>query len=316
MNPLWNWRSPHWTASVSLGLYDLDIIGRPPQGPFTKLAPSPTATYPALWNHNAKKETGVVCLPDSQLQVRPRMEAKAATVWETRSRAHLNRDFRFNSQPLTVAFTDQESIGGRAWPNMRFNDAQFDYAFSLWGNSTLGLLSFWQHANRQVAGRGTTSIRSADYLPVLDFRELSDDQLVMAELIFDEFRDKELKTRLPRRHRSQPRPARPPRYLRPAGFRQYRVRSRPPPRRQMVRRTLRPRRQTTAQQHHAHHLAVKRISRHRSTAFAIQELFVLSSNFALMSFLGNRICVIPSMLLNSSHPLSSRTMARSKPSRP
>ena len=30
-------------------------------------------------------------------------------------------------------------------------------------------------------------------MPVLDFRELSDDQLVMAELIFDEFRDKELK---------------------------------------------------------------------------------------------------------------------------
>ena len=30
-------------------------------------------------------------------------------------------------------------------------------------------------------------------LPILDFRELSDDQLEMAELIFDDFRNKELK---------------------------------------------------------------------------------------------------------------------------
>ena len=36
------------------------------------------------------------------------------------------------------------------------------------------------------------TIRSAESFPVLDFRALSDDQLIMAELIFDEFRDKEL----------------------------------------------------------------------------------------------------------------------------
>ena len=37
------------------------------------------------------------------------------------------------------------------------------------------------------------TIRFAETMPVLDFRELTDEQLVMAELIFDEFRDKELK---------------------------------------------------------------------------------------------------------------------------
>ena len=37
------------------------------------------------------------------------------------------------------------------------------------------------------------TIRSAESLPVLDFRALTDDQLIMAELIFEEFRDKELK---------------------------------------------------------------------------------------------------------------------------
>ena len=36
-------------------------------------------------------------------------------------------------------------------------------------------------------------IRSAETLPVLDFRALTDEQLLMAQLIFNEFRDKELK---------------------------------------------------------------------------------------------------------------------------
>ena len=121
------------------------------------------------------------------------MEAKAAQVWSTASRAHVSRGFRFNSQSLAVAFTDRLSIGGRAWPNVELKVEQFDYAFAVWGNSTLGLLCYWWHSTRQVAGRGDITISAVESLPVLDFRELSDDQLVMAELIFDEFRDKELK---------------------------------------------------------------------------------------------------------------------------
>ncbi len=177
----------------SLGLYDLDITGQPPQGPFTRVKYSATGTYLSLWNHDAKIETRMICTPDSQLQVRPGMEKKAAIVWATASRAHINRDFRFNSQPISVAITETPTIGGRAWPNVGFNDARFDLAFAIWGNSTLGLLTHWWHSNRQVSGRGAMSIRSADSLPVLDFRVLSDEQLLMAEMIFNEFRDKELK---------------------------------------------------------------------------------------------------------------------------
>ena len=173
-----------------LGLVDRDITGPAPRGPFTKVAHSPTATYPALWNHNAKNETRIVCEPDSQLQVRRGMEAKASDVWATASRAHLNRDFTFGSQPLAAAFTERESVGGRVWPNVIFDDERFDYIFAVWGNSTLGMLSWWWHANRQQSGM---TIRSAESLPVLDFRALSDEQLATAEEIFDDFRDKELK---------------------------------------------------------------------------------------------------------------------------
>jgi len=144
-----------------LGLVDRDITGPAPRGPFTKIAPSPTATYPALWSHDAKQETRIVCQPDSQLQVRQGMESKASEVWATASRAHVSRDFRFNSQPLAAAFTEQDSMGGRAWPNVIFDDKRFDHAFAIWSNSTLGLLSYWWHSNRQVAGRGATTVRAA-----------------------------------------------------------------------------------------------------------------------------------------------------------
>ena len=176
-----------------LGLVDRDITGPVPRGPFDKVAASPTATYPALWNHNASQEKRIVCMPDSQLIVRQGMEQKAFTAWATASRCHLNRDFRFNSQPLTVAYTEQMSLGGRAWPNARFGDARFNYAFAVWGNCTLGMLMYWWHSSIQQPGRGIMTIRSADSLPVLDLRELSDRQLAKAKKIFDEFREIDLK---------------------------------------------------------------------------------------------------------------------------
>ena len=162
------------------------------KGPFTKEQPSPTATYPALWNHNATQETRLVCAPDFQLSVRQGMEPKAHVLWATAGRAHLNRDFTFGSQALAVAFTQRASIGGRVWPNVSFPNAQYDFAFTLWANSTLGLLCYWWHSSRQQSSKAGMTVRAAGSMPVLDFRELTDDQLATAEHIFEEFRDKEL----------------------------------------------------------------------------------------------------------------------------
>ena len=176
-----------------LGLVDRDITGPAPRGPFDKVVPRSTATYPALWNHDAKNETRIVCAPDSELRVRTGMEGKAADVWATASRAHLNRDFTFGSQALAVAFTERESVGGRVWPNVIFPNSRFDYAYSIWGNSTLGLLSYWWNSSRQQSSKAGMTIRQAESLAVLDLRALTDKQLLMAGMIFDEFRDKELK---------------------------------------------------------------------------------------------------------------------------
>ena len=78
-------------------------------------------------------------------------------------------------------------------PNVIFNNERFDYAFTVWANSTLGLLCFWWHSNRQQSGRGRTTITAVTSLPVLDFRKLTTMQLRRAEQIFNQFRNKELK---------------------------------------------------------------------------------------------------------------------------
>ena len=179
-------------AVGKIGLHHRDIGGQPPRAPFATAAPSATSTYPCLWGHDAKKENRLVCEPDSQLVVRPELEQKASAAWATAGRAHLNRDFQFNSQPLVMAFTNSASMGGRAWPNANLEHSAFDFPFALWSNSTLGMVLYWWHSNRQQSGRGTSSIRSLETLPVLDFRALNDEQLAKAEEIFEEFRDKEL----------------------------------------------------------------------------------------------------------------------------
>ena len=78
------------------------------------------------------------------------------------------------------------------WGDVTFSEKRFDQAFSVWANSTLGLLSYWWHSSRSQSSKARLTIRSAESFPVLDFRALSDDQLITAEEIFDEFRDKEL----------------------------------------------------------------------------------------------------------------------------
>ncbi len=175
-----------------LGVHDSMLTMTTHKGPFTKAQASPTATYPSLYNHDAKQETRLICKPDSQLRVRRGMETRAIELWATASRAHLNRDFTFGSQALAVAFTERESIGGRVWPNIAFSDKRFEQAFTLWGNCTLGLLSYWWLSTRQQSSKATVTRLVIRLLPVLDFRALSDAQLATAEGIFDEFRELDL----------------------------------------------------------------------------------------------------------------------------
>ena len=173
-----------------IGINDVNIVGRGQQTAFELVRPmSAAATYPMLWGHDAGRETHLIVEPDSDGRIKTDRAGRAAEIWATRSHAHHNRGFRFNSQPLAVAFTERQTIGGRAWPNVRFEKREQEIAYTLWGNTTPGLLLYWWHSSRQQSGRGSMPISAIRTMPTLDVTRLSPEQLTLAEAIFEDMRD-------------------------------------------------------------------------------------------------------------------------------
>ena len=187
-----------------IGPHHLDIIGPEikddglPQGPFEKLRGLPNgAAYPCLWNHDNSRERRLVVEPDSHCRVRevrggvPReLQERADARWATAARAHYSLDLRFNSQSLAVAMTPERAIGGRAWPTVVLRNADHEYAFALWSNSTLGLLCHWWMSNKTQEGRGTTTVTSVPEITTLDVRALSGDQHRRARNVFERLSDR------------------------------------------------------------------------------------------------------------------------------
>ncbi len=172
-----------------IGIYDMNIVGNGNQAAFNRIKPPSAApTYPMLWNHDAQLEKRMVVGPDSEGRVKSDRGTRAAEIWDTRSHAHHNRDFRFNSQPLAVAFTEMQTIGGTAWPNVKFEERAHEVAYTLWGNTTLGLLCYWWHSSRQQVGRGRMPITAIRSMPTLDVTKLTQAQLDKAEEIFEDMR--------------------------------------------------------------------------------------------------------------------------------
>jgi hypothetical protein len=181
-----------------IGPHDLDITGGEikadglPQGPFEKIDGGPPGVaYPCLWNHDATRERRLTVLPDSHCQIRQvggavpqRLRERAALRWASASRIHYNRDCRFNSQSTIVATTEHPTIGGRAWPTVLFDNNDHAHAFSLWCNSTLGLICHWWMSNKSQEGRGTTTPTGIPLFDTLDLRQLSVEQHEAARRVF------------------------------------------------------------------------------------------------------------------------------------
>ena len=176
-----------------VGIYHMNIVGSGKQTAFHLVkSPSAAPTYPMLWNHDAQREKRMAIDPDSEGRVKPGREQRAAEIWDTRSHAHCNADFRFTSQPLAVAFTEKQTIGGRAWKNLRLDDRAHEVAYTLWGNTTLGLLCYWWHSSRQQAGRGSMPITAIRSMPTLNVTKLTQAQLDVAEVIFEDMKSSQL----------------------------------------------------------------------------------------------------------------------------
>jgi hypothetical protein len=193
---------------AQIGPYHADIDGltqtKSIRGPFERLALTAThvPTYPILWEHNADRERTISF--DADFDGLPRkgkdryeqeqVDHKVAAILESASHCHHNKDFRFNSQSTAMQYTETLTIGGHAWPSLKLASAEQEKALVLWGNTSLGILLYWYHSNKQQAGRGRIVLTSVAHLPILDVGKLSKEQLDCAAKIFDDFRKRPLRT--------------------------------------------------------------------------------------------------------------------------
>jgi len=195
------------SAIGKIGPVHRDINGDSPdggiRGPFRieALNTRTVPTYPVLWSHEAARERCMEFAADSEGVIRQgaspaediNVRNKADRISATASYCHFNADFRFNSQSTAMQFTSRRTIGGSAWPSISLASTDQEKALTLWGNSSLGLLLHWWHANKQQAGRGRIGVSALTSMPVLDVTRLSKDALSRAVAIFDSMKHRELR---------------------------------------------------------------------------------------------------------------------------
>lgn len=191
---------------AKFGPYHADVSWKSkdkPRGPFAleKSDGNTGDTYPILWAHNAEAErclqfehdhAGVIhTVKDAELQ--ELLFKKAGVVLASASYCHFNQNFQFNSQSTGFQLTSRPVIGGRAWLSVKLSDLKKEKVLTLWGNTSVGLLLHWWHANKQQAGRGNIGKTALNSLPTLDIDKLTPEQLDIGDLIFDDFKERPLK---------------------------------------------------------------------------------------------------------------------------
>ena len=182
-----------------IGPYHADISGNTSTGgirgplDISPITQNRVPTYPVLWSHDAGRERTMSFEGDSEGVPRQAstpeeqtiVDLKVENIWDTASHCHFNRDFRFNSQSTAMQFTPRKNIGGRAWLSISLLSVDQEKALVLWANTTLGLLLYWWHANKQQSGRGSIGKSMLQTKPVLDVTALDPELLAAAVKLFD-----------------------------------------------------------------------------------------------------------------------------------
>ena len=148
--------------------------------------------YPGLHYVNADAQRAMVVRPDKHGIIRSDSWDKAQRILARNSRVHHMAKLRFNANSLAVLFTERDAIGVNTIPNVAFTNPDYDYVWTLWGNSTLGLLCYWMHGNKQHSGRGQIRLTALRAMPTLDMRKLDETTLQKAKSIFEEMKYKRM----------------------------------------------------------------------------------------------------------------------------
>ena len=148
--------------------------------------------YDALWKVNAPLQRSMVAEPDYTAIPRSNDSAMVKRVLDCYSKTHYHINLTFGANSVISSFTEHPSIGVRSMINVLLNNPHHEIAWTLWCNSTLGLLCHWLHCGKQQMGRGTLRQQTLETLPTLDVRELSDEALAKAESLFERLKYKRM----------------------------------------------------------------------------------------------------------------------------
>ncbi len=178
-------------AMVGSRTYDMKNKDKKNAFEFVKGCPD-TADYPSLRHVNQETQRAMAVQPDFHALPRPNSDDAIEKIRKQNSRVHYNMFLRFNTNSLTVLFTEQNAIGVNLIPNVVFENKNYEYMWTLWCNSTLGLLCHWINSSKQHLGRGIYARVDLRSLPTLDIRQLSPFQLAIAESIFHELKNQRM----------------------------------------------------------------------------------------------------------------------------
>ena len=147
-------------------------------------APLSSDTYPALWKVHAQTQRAIQTPPNANGRINAGKRRQAERILARASRTHYHVNLGFSANSVIASWTDESTIGVASMINLKLSDPQCEVMWTLWTNSTLGLLCHWMNANKRQAGRGVYTQTTVKSVPTLDVRKLNDEQLAAADAIF------------------------------------------------------------------------------------------------------------------------------------
>ena len=192
---------PQQQEGIEISMTSVDRIAtihtydhrRESTGPFDIITgASDEDLYPGLWHVNSENQRSLCVSPDCHGIIRSNSWDRAQQVLENIGRVHHNVALHFNTNSLATLFTEIPTLGVNLLPNLKFDNPLYEYVWTLWGNSTLGMLCYWMHSAKRQAGRGWIRLTSLRSMPTLDIRQLDDTALQNAKRIFENMKHKKM----------------------------------------------------------------------------------------------------------------------------
>ena len=188
------YKIPVTKAGSVFGLSNRDICSArsdDARAPFTAHPNDGTAIYPILMNNDSGEQTRMVFEPDGMAVPKPKADKESVKrVARTATRLHVNHTCRYTSQRVLFPYTAKPTLASAVFPSFKM-PRRYEKAMAVWGNSALGIISFWAHAGKQQPGRGRASRTSMEAMAVLDVPRLKKHVLTKFDGIFDRYSDRE-----------------------------------------------------------------------------------------------------------------------------